>query len=456
VAKKILVALAVLLIFTTSIAFAQKRIKISYISGKWPMTVAMDALMTKIAKEEGFDFETFWYTFDDQRNKLILDFKGGSTEWDIIFVDTKWTEEFASLGLLIPIEDFVKSNAVSEAELDLKGYIDFALKSQQYNGIQYCLPVHNNINLVVYRKDLFESKIEKENFKKKYGYELRAPDTYSQFMDLAQFFTRQKGELLDGKPLDSEFYGTVHSNKRGGFLYHDYIPYVEAFGADIIYDRKTMRPTWNSPESMAAAKYYKELAKYQPSGHINMTSGEATSLFANGHIAMQIEFMDRLMEMVEDPKTSKVIGKVGYTVLPTQVPYRPHASGSFLCGAGIYSKSQHKNEAIKLLAKVLSTEGQTWMAKNFGGFIPSRSAILSDPELAKQKTVLRGIMDMVYNRKDKIHIFTHPLFPQYPRCVEIAEDSISEMLAGTKGVEQAINEAQGKLEALFKEAGYLK
>ena len=43
---------------------------------------------------------------------------------------------------------------------------------------------------VAYRKDWFEDAAEKTAFKVRYGYELAVPDTWDQFRDVAEFFTR--------------------------------------------------------------------------------------------------------------------------------------------------------------------------------------------------------------------------------------------------------------------------
>ena len=58
-----------------------------------------------------------------------------------------------------------------------------------------------------YRADLFDDEGEKAAFKTKYGYDLGVPTDWKQHRDIAEFFTRKKGDNLKGKPLDKDFYG---------------------------------------------------------------------------------------------------------------------------------------------------------------------------------------------------------------------------------------------------------
>ena len=53
------------------------------------------------------------------------------------------------------------------------------------------------MEILYYRKDLFESTAEQKNFKAKYGYDLAPPVTWQQFTDAAEFFTRGICPLWD-------------------------------------------------------------------------------------------------------------------------------------------------------------------------------------------------------------------------------------------------------------------
>lgn len=58
------------------------------------------------------------------------------------------------------------------------------------------------------RQDAYDHPTEQANFLAEYGYELVAPPaTYEELYDHAAFFTRKRGELLKGEPLEWDLYG---------------------------------------------------------------------------------------------------------------------------------------------------------------------------------------------------------------------------------------------------------
>jgi multiple sugar transport system substrate-binding protein len=57
------------------------------------------------------------------------------------------------------------------------------------------------------RQDVFDDPTEQANFKAKYGYDLRPATKEKELYDQGEFFTRKKGEMLKGKPLEHDLYG---------------------------------------------------------------------------------------------------------------------------------------------------------------------------------------------------------------------------------------------------------
>ncbi len=429
-------------------------ITLNFIAAKFVETLAMEEYGVSAAQNYNAKLNTAWYTFGETREKLILDKKSGAGEWDITYVDSKWVPEFAQLGLLTPIDDLLKMDGVDASSVNMDDFVDIHLQRQQYDGKTWTLPILAAYVTLAYRTDLFENPEEQKNFKERYGYDLTVPENYDQFMDISEFFTRQKGEMLCGEVLENDFYGTVHSNKKGDFLWHDYINYLVAFGADIIFDPDTMQVTWNSPENVAAATYYKDLMKYQPPENINMAGAEANATFASGYCAMEIEFLNRLASVV-DADGSKVSGKVKYALPPSVsgVSGREHAFLVNTNGTGIYAGSKNQVQAFNLLNDILSTEGQKQMALNNVGYIPTRQSVWDDPEVQAAMPTVAEYANLVNEAEP--YTFAHPQIPEYPQISDIAQASISNIISGGD-VQQCLDDAQAKIEAIMTEAGYYK
>src|ERR1035437_5365857 len=73
--------------------------RILFAAPQFVETEAMAQLGQKGAAKYGYQLEPVWFTFDGAREKLVLDFKGGATNWDLVYVDSKWIPEFAKLKL---------------------------------------------------------------------------------------------------------------------------------------------------------------------------------------------------------------------------------------------------------------------------------------------------------------------------------------------------------------------
>ena len=386
-----------------------------------------------------------------------MDYGSGSTEWDIVYVDSPWVAEYAALGAITPIDELAKLEGADLEALNLDDFIDIHLARSTYDGQIWTLPHLGAYGTLAYRADLFENEEEKAAFLEEYGYELEPPKTYEQFYDMAVFFTRKAGETLGGEVLSYDFYGTCHSSANGSFLWNDYVGYLMAFGADIIVDPETYEVTWNSPESKAAATFYRDLyVNAQPADAINMTGGESDALFANGFCAMEIEFLNRMVSYVDNPEASKVSGLVKYALPPSVegVEGREHA---FLCnsnGTGIYAMTQHPVEAFNALVNILSTEGQKWMTLNCLGYIPTRQSVYDDPEVIAAKPEVVDYVNMV--NENTVCAFAHPQFPEYAEIIidiRIAATCVSEILAGAD-IDEALNKTQEEIVAIMTNAGY--
>ncbi|QPM67935.1 extracellular solute-binding protein [Atribacter laminatus] len=459
----ILSVLVISLIFIfTGMNFAQEKsyegVTIRGTFGKFNETYALLDLCEEAAKQLGMNVEFVWYERDDVHKKYILDRRMNNPVWDIVMVDSFWIGEWIAADVVTPINAFVEESPelVDEDVLDLDDYYAPQIESFTYKGDLTGLPLYALGVCMFYRTDLFENPIEKENFKERYGYDLKVPETYKEFYDVVEFFTRKKGEKLMGEVLEHDFYGTVFSNKEGDFLWNDIDTIFMAFGADNIFDEKTLLPTFNSPQMIEAIKYYVSLNPFQPSGHINMTSGEATSLTAQGYVALQIEYFIRGIEILLGPDSS-VADKISFTVNPSKegVVGREHAAHMGGVAVGISSISKNKEAAYKLLELAMSKEimRKVFLEKGLS-WHPARKSLLFDEEIREKYPFLKEADKLL---SEDIYYFQHPayLIPMYQECVYICTKEMSKALIGEKTPEQACNDAQANLLEVFKREGYI-
>ncbi len=420
-----------------------------------------DALL-EAGKILGTDVKVSWYSMDELHDKALIDFAAGNKAWDILLVHSPSRGQWADMGVIEPIGKYIAqhSEVVDKAKLALDDYYEISMRNYTHKGVWLGPALYVTGVALFYRTDLFNHPDEKKNFRTKYGYDLKEPDTYKEFRDIAEFFTRKAGQTLAGQTLTADFYGTSHSDKPVGNLWHDFFNYLMAFGANDVYDPKTMRPTINSPEAIAAGKFMVSLVPFMPPGHLNYTSGESTAQFAAGNVAMIIEYFLRCTDLVLNPAKSKVSDKVAFTVLPSVpgVKGREHAAHHGGNVLSLWGLSANKEAAYKTIELAFSPEimRKVYLEKYVPyGWIPPRPSILNDPEVQKKVPWMKPMMTKLMDRKDIFYTELAPL-PEYFNAIDSMATALSKAMAGATTVEQGFNDAQKEAEAVFRKAGYIK
>ncbi len=410
----------------------------------------------RAAKEMGIKLEAQWLTADGVSNKILLDNQAGVDTWDIVYVNELDLPTFTAQGAIYPINSFLENKKLVDPNLDLNDivYMEGVTSdgSMGPKGTIWGFPWLYTGPVLSYRTDIFNDPSEQQAFRAKYGYALKVPETYDQFKDVAEFFTRKKGEKLCGVTLTEDFYGTSHSGKPTFFLWNDFVNYMEAFGGQL-YDKKTMQPTWNSPNVVRSVKYLKSLVPYMPSNWNVLSSGESTAYFVSGKVAMILEYEDRVISMANDEKSSKIMGKWDYAVMPS-VPNmgRDHATLLSLNVMGIYGRSKNKEAAYKLMERLNDPAIQKEKLLKYGQ-TPTMKSIMEDkayvqslPPYLQKSTIFTG---------SGVHLFVFDRLPEYSEIVDIVGTSLSEALTASANVEDSMNKGQEKLVALFKRAKYI-
>jgi multiple sugar transport system substrate-binding protein len=432
-------------------ATAQTPVTLNLMATDFPEYDAFVTAANEVGKASGIQVKKTNINFDDIPKKVLLDVTSGVKTWDLIFVNSPWTYSFASRKALTPLDDFVKTPE-ARTLLNREDFVP-AAKELTHQGKLYAMPFLSAPLMVGYRKDLFADAGERQAFKAKHGYDLAAPQTYKQLLDVARFFTRKKGETLAGKPLEEDFYGNAVAAKKP-FLFGRYQSMLAAFGADLLYNPKTMRPTWDSAPSAELLRYYVELFKTMPPGIQNMSGGESAKFTARGGVATIVHFLDLQYSTFEDPKGSRVAGQFAYAPMPTQLPARPHAIVVDANGIGVYGLSANKAAAYRILSETLSTKGSMEVVKTYPEYPSMRLSVLRNSEVSKERPALFEAMATA--AQQKTFMVSPPELKEWSQLVDIACDSVIEAATGQKPVEAALKDGQGRMVEVFKRAGYIK
>jgi multiple sugar transport system substrate-binding protein len=291
--KKSLVILACFLLIMTVSAFAQKfpGVTITVVAHSGHHATPWHNEAENIMKQYGIKLEVIEVSPDELYSKEVLELTNRTGAYDIIQYNSAWIGDYEDY--IQPLDDYVKKDN------DAIGFADIlpAFNNAQnlWGGKKMSVTLDGDTFLLYYRKDLFQDYGEKAAFRAKYKYDLPdPPKTWKQVVDIAQFFTRKKGEKLAGNKLTKDFYGYADQAKRGR-VYYWYLFRFIPFNAPKphYFDPATMKPNINSAGAVAALENMKELLEYSPPGVLSFEWEELYNpALKEGTICMWIHWTD--------------------------------------------------------------------------------------------------------------------------------------------------------------------
>jgi len=407
---------------------------IRLIGEDYPPLQAIDKMKGDFEKITGIKVEVERYEAEAVLQKVAFDLNSKIGRYDIAVQVYFDMGRMASQGQLRPLSTYLADPKLHNPAFDPSRDLFPVWKSMGwYKGTHVGYPMMVLTMYTWYRKDLFEDPKEQAAFKTKYGYELGAPSNWAQYRDIAEFFTRPKQGL----------YGTLIQGKKHMALWQEYLNFLYSFGGAIMdtKDPSQYGPVViNSPQAVEATKYYKSLLRYAPPDSLNFTWDDALALMQQGKVAMCLMWSDSTYAL-EDPKQSKVAGKMGYAMVPEGKAGRLHEIG----GQSYYIPVSAKTpEAAYLFVEWMLQADNQIRQQKLGGASPRKSTY-DDPEVLKLPWTSTSIAALAHTHPAML--YTVPESLQIGETIELA---ISEILADRKSVEDGLNWAAKDLETRLK------
>ena len=165
-----------------------------------PLQETLSKIVPEFEKETGIKVEWELLNHFEVINKGQADMLSGRGYYDAVMLHGFKVGPMLSAGAIRPVDDLAKNPKLDNPALDTADFIPGPYKSLAFaNGKQLGF-INWNYNQVYWaRADLLNNPEEQAAFKAKYGYDLAPAKTIEQMRDIAEFFTRKKGEKLAGK-----------------------------------------------------------------------------------------------------------------------------------------------------------------------------------------------------------------------------------------------------------------
>ncbi|GAA3745210.1 extracellular solute-binding protein [Flavobacterium ginsengisoli] len=348
-------------------------------------------------------------------------------KWDIAHINTDWIYDAANENAVLNLFSLIGENPPENYPF---GWHKSLLHLQKLSNGIFGLPFHDGPECLIYRKDLFENKTEKENFKKQFGYELSTPKTWQEFAEIATFFNRPEQNL----------YGAVFANYPDGHnMVFDFCLQLWTRGGSLLNNKNQI--DIHNEAAIKALDFYRKMVNDATAVHPKSRefgSVEAGLAFAEGQAAMAINWFG-FASMAEVIEESKVKGKIDITSLPSD-PGHKTASLNVYWLYTIGSGSKHQKLAYDFLRFATTPESDKLLTTEGG--IGCRKSTWKDAEI--------NTLIPFYHKLEMLHenALTLPQTPIWPKVAELIDGTVLKAIETDIPSEILLEETQKKIREL--------
>ena len=333
-----------------------------------PLQEVMAKLVPQFEKETGIKVEYELLNHFDVISKGQADMLSGRGNYDGVMLHSFQMGPMIDAGAIRDISGLLGNSKLTNPNLGLDDLINPAYDTTaKYKGKQYGFLNWNYNQIYWARNDLITHASEKTAFKAKYGYELAPAATMQQMRDIAEFFTRKKGEKLAGKTLKTDFYGIVMEGIKGGTTFPGvWYNFLKNWGGGIV--DKDGKPAFNTPENIAALKFWASLWKFSPPGQAEYSLVDVPTVMGNGIAAQTIAWSDFVLG-IDRPGKSSLAGKFVYGGIPKNAKYNGKAySNGAPSMIAISSAGKNPEPTYLFLQWIIDRKFQENLLKTGGGW----------------------------------------------------------------------------------------
>ena len=318
-------------------------------------------LLQKYASEftdlTGIKVESELIPEQQQRQKAVIELTSGKPSFDVVHVSYHVQKrQFDKAGWLADLTPFMKDPNLTAPDLKVD---DFSAGGRQFaqneKGEMRSLPWSVDYFILYWNKELFAKK------------GVAVPKTMDEMVAAAE-------KLNDPANGIYGFTGRGLRNANMTLWTNFFLDYGGEF-----LDAKGNILT-DGPEAIEATKTYQRLlTKTAPPGVAGFNWMESMASLTQGRAAMWIDGVG-WAPPIEDPNASRVVGKIGYTL----VPAGPKGQYSATYGDGIgVAQASTKKEAAYLYCQWAVSKTMGARLLQAGGGVPFRDSVLNDETVRK-------------------------------------------------------------------------
>ena len=387
---------------------------------------AIIKLLPEFEKKTGIKVNYDIVPYENTREREVLNFNSHG-DLTIALVDLVWIGEYAENGWIVPIDKFSGDAAITDPNLNLKGFFPLLLNAfGSWGGTTYGLPFDNYSGLLFYNSCMLKDA----------GF-TKPPETWD---ELAKTYAPK---LTD--PAKKQ-YGYALQSLRGETQSADsFMRSLWPTGGSLL--DKTFHSNLMSKESQEGLNFRQSLMKYMPPGIVSYDHAEAVNALAQGQVAMITEW-SAFYGTLTDPKTSKLGDCLAVAPEPKGAAGRLPALGGFSLAVASQA-SEAEQKASWIFIQWATSEDIARQYVEAGG-VSGRMAIYDQPDI---KAKYKFVEPMVASWQNGVPEF-RPRFPAWPAISEVVAEFGSKMMLGEVSVADGSKQIGNRMEDILGKEGY--
>jgi len=368
------------------------------------------------------------FPYDGLRTAMINAVRGGSFPFNVFHLDEPWTGEFYDNKWATPLQDIDSGFELDPEVITYDALPEWDAEQRHHaeGGVVTGLPINGNVNLFVYREDLYDEL------------GLSVPTTFEEAYENGRQ-AQESGKSRFG------YVARAQGTDAGQSITYDFMPLLRSYGGD--WYTEDWQPAINSSGAIEAMEMFSRLVSLGPRQPQTVGQAEVIAAMQGGQ-SIQCHVVAAAASQLEDPSLSKVAGKLGYAKVPAGSTGRSTpTSGVWSLAVPRRLPDDRAKASVDFIKWFMGKEAQLEFAKNGG--IPTRTDTYDAPELPDEaKKYLPAIKASLPDVRGSVRFaFSAEMLP-------VAERALASIASGEIPVKQGLDELASQLDQIASDAGF--
>lgn len=336
---------------------------------KHPFTESLLPLIPQFRSLTGIKVDYLILPENEYFTKLAADLSQQRGEFSVIMTGPMRNWEYVTADWILPLDDFLNNPQLTDLSwFKLDDFYPALVAANRWDGKigggvgsgpLYSIPVLEESYILAYRKDIFDQ------------YKIKVPTTIEEMAEAARLVKQNAGIpgiVARGTPsvatIGTGFLSGIKSYTDGQW--------------NELNDK--LKANLDDPRSVKFTEVWVDMVRESgPPNWASMQWYDAMEAFTAGQAGM-IADADFFAANYEDPKKSKVTGKVGYALLPAGPGGKPYA-GLWTWALGINKATKNKDAAWLFVEWATAQRTLLNATVSFRNYNPSRASVTKDPRV---------------------------------------------------------------------------